>query len=347
MMQLEPEILELKQRLLLLEHSKPVSTLSELASVRCPLCGDSDNINHAHLYIGVKEYDNEHLIVYDCKKCGRQGFVSPGFLRRLNIDDISIETYLKRSLKRVAHIKSYGKDDDISKTRFLFPKITKGDSKKIEYLSERLQMDFSNNEMIERYKVILNLGSFLNVNKITNPAVSIDKIGLLSEYGVGFLSEDKRSVSIRNMDPGVSYKDRFNIIHLFQGSRHPFMYIPPCNLDVLSPYPHIAVSESPFNIICCKNYFFTEDDTSVIYAAAGRKLFSRPITRLIQLTGFVNGQIHIFADNDNNFNTDWYRFHLSKFLNNYDITIYLNNAENDFGNMPKKGEKFNYKIIKL
>jgi hypothetical protein len=311
------------------------------------MCGDSDNINHAHLYIGVKEFSGGHYVVYDCKKCGRQGLVTPGLLRKLNINDIYIETYLKNTLKNINHTRSYGMDDDLSKVSFLFPKITKNDSKKIEYLSQRLQQDFSNNEMIKKYKVILDFGAFLSLNKIQNPAVSPDKIGLLSEYGLGFLSEDKQSVSIRNMDPGAAYQNRFNIIHLFQGVRHPFMYIPPCNLDVLSPYPHIAVSESPFNIICCKNYFFVDDDTSVIYGASGRKSFSRPITRLIQLTGFVNGQIDIFADNDRDFDIDWYKNHLSRFINNYDISIYINLDENDFGNMPKEGEKFNYKMFKL
>jgi hypothetical protein len=49
MLTFDPAIMDLKQRLLLLENSKPVSTQSELAAVRCPLCGDSDNIHHAHL----------------------------------------------------------------------------------------------------------------------------------------------------------------------------------------------------------------------------------------------------------------------------------------------------------
>jgi transcription elongation factor Elf1 len=345
MIQYDQAVLDLKQRLLLLENSKPVSTQSELAAVRCPLCGDSENLKSAHLYIGVKEYDKKIAIVYDCKKCGRQGFVTPNLLRKLNIHDIFIETYLKSISKGT--VRHYGADEDLSKIHYIFPKITKGDTKKIAYLSDRLQLDFSSNDMIQKYKIILNLYSFLKLNNIQNPAVSQDKIPLLSEHGIGFLSEDKKSVSIRNMVQDASFQSRFNIIHLFQGMRRPFIYIPPCDVDVLTPYPRMVVSESSFNIICCKNYFYPDDDTSIIYVSSSRKSFNRPILRLIQLSGFVHGQIDIFADNDPDFNIDWYRDHLKKYIDCYEITVYLNNEEKDFGEMPREGEKFNYKSLRL
>jgi predicted RNA-binding Zn-ribbon protein involved in translation (DUF1610 family) len=340
----EQPILDLKQRLLLLENSKPISTQSELAAVRCPLCGDSDNLRSAHLYIGTKEYNEKIAVVYDCKKCGRHGFVTPSLLRKLGIVDIFIDTYLKSITK--GSVRHFGAEDDLSKSNFLFPKITKADSDKVKYLSDRLQLDFSDNEMIKKYKIILNFETFLRINNIKDPAVSPDKIQAIGNGGIGFLSEDKKSVSIRNMNPGVNYQGRFNIIHLFQGVRHPFMYIPPCNVDILTPFPRIVVSESSFNIICCKNYFFP-DDTSTIYASSSRKIYNRPIIRLIQLSGFVSGQIDIFADNDSDFNIDWYKDHLSKFLDNYEITVYLNTNEKDFGKMPKDGQAFNYKTFRL
>jgi hypothetical protein len=345
MINLDQAIIDLKQRLLLLENSKPISTQSELAAVRCPLCGDSDNLRSAHLYIGTKEYDNKTVVVYDCKKCGRQGFVTPALLRKLNISDIFIETYLKSSMRGM--VRHYGGDDDLTKAHFLFPKITKADSDKINYLSDRLQLDFSDNEMIQKYKIILNFESFLKINNIQNPAVSRDKIPLIGEYGIGFLSEDKKSVSIRNMDPGGAYQNRFNIIHLFQGVRRPFIYIPPCDVDILTPFPRIVVSESSFNVICCKNYFYPDDDTSIIYASSSRKSYSKPVMRLIQLSGFVHGQIDIFADNDPDSDIDWYRDHLRRYIDNYEVTVYVNTEKKDFGDMPKEGEKFNYKTIRL
>jgi transcription elongation factor Elf1 len=347
MMQLDPAILELKQQLLLLEHSKPISTQSELAAIRCPLCGDSDNIRSAHFYIGIKEINNKQMIVYDCKKCGRSGFVTPSLLRKLNIYNIFIETYLKSISTIKGALKVFGANDDLSDTRFIFPKITKLDSNKIAYLSERLQFDFSTDEMIERYKIILNLESFLHLNNIQKPAISRERLPMISEYGIGFLSEDKKSVSIRNMHNDLTFQSRFNIVHLFQGIRRPFMYIPPCHVDVLTPYPRIVLSESTFNIICVKHYFYQEDDTSVIYASSSRKSYSRPILRLIQLSGFSYGQIDIFADNDADFDINWYRDHLARYLSTYDIIIYINTEENDFGNMPKSGEKFSYKSIRL
>jgi transcription elongation factor Elf1 len=359
MMQLDPVILDLKQQLLLLEHSKPISTQSELAAIRCPLCGDSDNIRSAHFYVGVKEINNKQMIVYDCKKCGRSGFVTPSLLRKLNIYDIFIETYLKSTMKGM--VKTFGGQDDLSHAHLLFPKITKADVPKIDYLSERLHLDFSSNEMIEKYKIILNLETFLRINHIQNPAVSRDKLPLISKYGIGFLSEDKKSISVRNMESDMTFQSRFNIIHLFQGVRRPFMYIPPCEVDILTPYPKMVLSESSFNIICVKNYFYPDDDSSIIYASSSRKSYSRPILRLIQLSGFTHGQIDIFADkegttilnipgfprNDLDFDVNWYRDHMARYLDSFDIMIYLNTEEKDFGNMPKEGEKFSYKIIRL
>jgi hypothetical protein len=351
MLNYDSAIIELKQRLLLLENSKPVSTQSELAAVRCPICGDSDNIRSAHFYIGVREYNGQNCIVYDCKKCGKQGFVTPALLHKLNIVDIFIETYIKSTMKG-RRLNTFGEYDNLTHTQLLFPKITKGDKEKLNYLSNRLQLDFSNDEMIQKYKIILNFETFLKINNIQNPAVAQEKIPIIGRQGIGFLSEDKKSVSIRNMDTVGGYQNRFNIIHLFQGMRRPFMYIPPCIVDVLTPYPRIIVSESSFNIICVKNYFYLDDDTSGIFASASRKSYTKPIMRLIQLSGFVHGQIDIFADNDatdndEEFDIEWYRDHLNKFIDNYDITVYLNTDENDFGNMPRPGEKFNYKTFKL
>jgi DNA-directed RNA polymerase subunit RPC12/RpoP len=152
MVQFEPLILDLKQQLLLLEHSKPISTQTELAAIRCPLCGDSDNIKSAHFYIGVKEINNRQMIVYDCKKCSRSGFVTPSLLRKLNINDINIETYIKDTMK--GSPKSFGGNDDDTHFNYIFPKITKEDSHKIDYLEERLSLDFSSNEMVRKYKII-------------------------------------------------------------------------------------------------------------------------------------------------------------------------------------------------
>jgi hypothetical protein len=94
-------------------------------------------------------------------------------------------------------------------------------------------------------------------------------------------------------------------------------------------------------------YHYQDDDTSVIYASSSRKIYSRPILRLIQLSAFTHGQIDIFADYDPDFDTNWYREHLNRYLDSYDIIIYLNTEEKDFGNMPKSGEKFNYKAINI
>ena len=196
------EIERLQQLLLLLPNSKQVSTQSELAVVRCPLCGDSSHANSAHMYIGVKEIDDKQFIVYDCKICSSSGLMNGNILRRLGITDLRIEEYLK-SLRNKNYIKTFSNEDDLSDISYRYPKPSKEDKFKIEYMNNRLQMDFGDYENIKKYRIIYNLSKFLEMNKITSPVVSKDLISKIDEQGVAFVSADKSVISVRN----IKYKE--------------------------------------------------------------------------------------------------------------------------------------------
>ena len=340
------EIERLQQLLLLLPNSKQVSTQSELAVVRCPLCGDSSHANSAHMYIGVKEIDDKQFIVYDCKICSSSGLMNGNILRRLGITDLRIEEYLK-SLRNKNYIKTFSNEDDLSDISYRYPKPSKEDKFKVEYMNNRLQMDFGDYENIKKYRIIYNLSKFLEMNKITSPVVSKDLISKIDEQGVAFVSADKSVISVRN----IKYKEygieRFNIIHLYQNVRHPFYYMPPCNVDILSPLPHIVVSESSFNIINIQNYFYGADNIDAIFASASRKGCARVIENLISKSGFTGGKLEVYADNEKSFDIGYYKRILEPYMGTFDISIILNTQGKDFGEAPKPGESFQFKTIKI
>lgn len=352
---MDPHIIDLQQRLLLLENSKPVSTATELCAVRCPLCGDSLNLRSAHFYIGVKDMDGKEVVVYDCKKCGQSGLMTPSLLHKIGINDPSIDEFIKSSYKFKA-MKSFANIKDTSKIQYKYPKPTQADKAKIEYLNDRLQLDFWDYDNIVRYKVVLNFGKFLEANGLKEPQCAPDKIPLLSEYGIGFIGEDKTSISIRSMDKNIT-GSRFNIIHLFPKIRRPFMYVPPCEVDLLTPIPKICIAESNFNITVVKNYFYGDDSTNVIFGSSSRKSCYHAIKRLMAMTGFTSGKIEIYADNDspNGFNDpDFFNKMVNYFDNllaplkrTFDISIIVNTKAKDMGEMPKEGEKFEYRTFRI
>lgn len=357
----------LKQDLLLLPKAKPVNTPTELAVCRCAICGDSVHEDSAHMYIGVKEVNGKELIVYDCKLCSSSGIVTPTLLRRLGVHDLAVEEYLKSTMSS-GYVKTFNEEDDTTKLVYKYPMPTAKEKDKIDYLYRRLGIDFNNYDNIKRYKVVLNFSKFLKMNKIEHPRVSSELIPLIDELGCGFVSADKTSINFRNIRPDdmVDEKrriakinsllslninpteiERFEIIHLYQNIKRPFFYVPPISLDVLTYQPTIAVSESCFNIINVSNYFYGEDNTSVIMGSSSRKGCARTVQRLIELSGYVGGKLDIYCDNDKTFSVDYFQRILEPYQSTFDITLYLSTEGKDFGELPKNGGKYSFETIKI
>lgn len=339
---------DLQQQLLLLENSYPVSTQTELARVRCPFCGDSDNLKSAHFYIGVKNINGKDVPVYDCKKCGQSGIFSYKVMNKLGIYNIEFEIYLKKISRSVLATKNFSSFDELSarKYQYIFPKTSEKDIWKLRYLYERLGIDFSNHENICKYKIIINLNDFIYANRLADVPINAFKREILSECGIGFLSEDKKSISIRNCMRDKYPDFNFNIVRLYKNeqNKRPFTYIPPCAVNILSDEPRIVVCESCFDIINIKNYFYP-DSTNAIFSSANRRNYITCIIRLMSITGFVNGVIDIYADNDKNLNIRELQLTLSKFMSTFSINVFINNESKDFGVIPKEGDKF--KVTKI
>lgn len=346
----DPAIDRLNQLLQLVPRSKPVNTPTELRVCRCPICGDSSHQDSAHMYIGVREINRKQMIVYDCKLCSSSGLVSPTLLRKLGVYDIQVEEYIK-STTNSGYIKTFSQDDDTSKLQYKYPIPTKAEQYKLDYLKSRLGIDFNDFENIKKYRIVINFSKFLKLNKIDDPRINKALIPLLDQEGCGFVSADKTSISFRNLHYKAKDEDwgldRFTIVHLYQNIKRPYFYTPPMAIDLLTPYPVIAVTESSFNCINIQNFFYGQDNTSVILGSASRKGCARTIQNLINLTGFVGGKLNVFCDNDKTFKLDYFEKILEPFQSTFDITLYLNEEGKDFGELPQDGISYKFKTIKI
>ena len=125
------------------------------------------------------------------------------------------------------------------------------------------------------------------------------------------------------------------------------MYVPPCKIDLLTPFPKICIAESNFNITVVKNYFYDDDTTNVIFGSSSRKSCYHTIKRLMALSGFVSGKLEVYADNDRDFNVEYFSKLLEPLKKTFDISIIINTKDKDMGEMPKPGEKFEYKTFHI
>jgi hypothetical protein len=333
----------IRSRLLETKYSRPVNSGGELAAVRCCFCGDSAKSNTPHFYIGMKD---NGVLQMDCKKCFTQGNVTPEVMHRLGIYDITIDEYLKTILKSVYGKSSFVLFGEEQSKRNIYPNIQKDDSAKIEYIIGRTQIDFTKQDTLNKYKIVLRIKDYLDANNIKYP-LATDKMKYLNDVAIGFLSQDCKSISLRDItvDEGPG---RYSIMHFTDVGRTPYMYIPPCNVDLLTNEPTIALSEGAFDIMCIQKYFYTEDAVNVIFGATGtRKGYKRTLLKLLHHTCFFGGTIVAYIDNEKDFQIDKYKEEFSLFLPSFTVKLIVNQTDKDFGVMPKENEFFDFKVFKL
>ncbi len=269
---------------------------------RCHICGDSKDPSDAHMYMGLKN----GVIVYNCFKCGAKGVVDNKFLKSMgcydqNLIDVCTDQLSKntdnRFKKSATSFASY-------KARKLLIPISNNDFaiKKFEYIINRLKVDLSIYD-IQKFKIILNLKDFLDLNKITNYTRDPSVIELLDKYFLGFLSADNRYVILRRMVPEgklPQYVDyRFINYNIFNSSDDAKKYyLIPGQLDMNRPVD-IHIAEGVFDILSI-NLNLPNQNPNSIYAAICGKSYEEVIKYLIIQYGFSNCNLHIYPDADIN-----------------------------------------------
>ena len=150
--------------------------------IHCPFC-KNENHKLPKFYI---ELDNDSCMRFNCfhGSCGQHGVLTPDVLHMLDINNSEYDTFLNSLNKKgISKIKT---SSDIINNLIIPTKPKENDLLKISYSSERTGVDFTNPTYIKDYKLIYNLGEFININKL-NLDLDNNQIREFSDHWIGFL----------------------------------------------------------------------------------------------------------------------------------------------------------------
>jgi hypothetical protein len=326
---------DLIKALLSTEDAKEASGGTEIV-VHCPKCRHDHPNSPPHLYIGVGE---ENIYPISCKHCPLSGLLTPSLLNELGIHNTELEIYLK-SLYRNSNYKkiiSGENDNPETNTRIIPDKISKADEFKLFYLEQRTGINFHDISTIKQYKIIVNLNSFLRLNKIVLDEEE-DYLDEISRSSVGFLSYNGNICNMRNINSSRINR-RYVNLKIDKNLSSPFLYIPPTEIDILTIKPIIVVTEGVFDILGVKHRFFPIDTTNIIFGSVGGLgSYKKGINKLLSLTCFFGCDIYIFSDNeiDNSNGIDFYNKALASIKKTNKIKIFYNQVAKDFGDIREK-----------
>lgn len=303
--------------------------------IKCPYCGHTDKTKTS-THMNVKlDVDDGEFPVFHCVKCDSGGIVTKDFLEDLNIfnTDISMyESQLKVYISKNVHKKGI-KNNNI-KLKILPPLDIPESHKKIKYLSNRLGINITTNDLL-KYKIILNLKDFLAYNNINIYTRDERIIESLDKKYIGFLSTNNEFISFRNIsDNYTKYEKRYinyNIFGLKTNTRR--IYTIPNKLDILKP-ANIIITEGVIDLLGIYNHLesFKELDNSLFISTMG--LGHDNVIKYLNKMGILFGNYHIFPDNDGKLTLSDFRKmkrNLSYNMLHCTMTVHYNKIGKDFG----------------
>lgn len=337
------------------------TSLPDQIHVRCRFCGDSQNKNSAHMYVGISRKDSSKL-GYECKKCSTAGYVNEDFLKLYDIDPTQYLRYLKSNTSGLR------KTFDMNKNKKLdvrIPDIIKSSDRfKVEYIEKRLGRKITP-EDIDNMKIVLNLNQFLNYNKID--AVSllpklpindtadikfmndrnnryIETINELSNNFFGFLSSNNNRITMRNMG-SVKMTEKYHVFTIDPSISDPFIYYPKMKIDICSDCPEIVMTEGVFDILNVREKFYSDrkDLSNVFFVAVGGSgSYRRCLKNVLKMTGFIDGHVTIFSDAD--ISMDNYKKIFLEYSNYLKFKIIYNTSSKDFGDSSEPINPRSYRL---
>lgn len=303
--------------------------------IRCRYCNDSDNPDHAHMYIS-----NDELLEYHCKKCGASGRVTKSKLISWGIVDYEI-------LKRINNIpyQHYrnNKNYFIRQCPLLNYINEELAIKKIQYINNRLGINITSDDIIQN-KIVLNLSDLLNINNIQTITRKPYVVETLNNKYLGFLSYDNSSINMRNIESNEYRYINYNLFKDNIDSSGKF-YIIPSNIEI-NKLTRVHIAEGPFDILGVKYNLVNYDSMyNDIFIAVRGISYQTVISFILQEVGIIHPIFNIYLDNGiKNSVTE----NIISILKNIPCELYfLRNSyfnEKDFG-VPKSRIKVNIQKI--
>lgn len=300
-----------------------ITTSGRELRTRCPYCGDSrKNSSSAHMYISLNP-----PYMYHCFRCETSGRLNSKSLRDFEIDDSGLNVELLEASKNIS--KHASKKSKVSKNFNLFKYDRAVAINNLQYLSNRYDIDYdinNINELIDKYKIIIDPMTFLSINKINTDNIIFD-----FSNAIGFLSFDKNYAIFRLTHNNS--KMRYINIPLLGAESDSKVYAISSYIDILAPKVTFVMTEGIFDIIGVYEHFYKNANTNYIFIASCGKSYRTAIDSFVRM-GFLNFDLVIYSDAD--VKLDFYKDikKNSIYLQNKQITIYYNENSKDFG-VPK------------
>lgn len=320
---------------------------------RCPFCGDSSDPTHGHFYIKLNLHTNYNMI-YNCVRCPFGGVITKDVCRRLEVDESGIMSEVEVLNKTSDKFDSkHIEGESFKHYDYKIPHIYA--CGKTMYISKRLNKDFSMKELND-IKVIVSLYEFLDTNGITELTMDKYLTDLLDKYYVGFLSHGNSHILFRDVTDTMKYPwIKYPVTRETSSNR--IFYSVSAQINPFTDEEIVInLTEGVMDALSIV-YNLNEDQPNHVTLSVTGKFYEPIIIFLIGL-GLIgdNVSIHIYADNDSEFNQknkdknkdtdiDFYRkmFKDMKYLFKH-IKVFYNTIGKDFGVPSEKISLKEYRI---
>ena len=305
--------------------------------IRCPFCGDSKNLRHAHFYMSVPQ-SQEDISFYQCKRCPNHGIVSDELLRKIGCNDSNIIIEITKHNTEVLSLPKYKslKKINIYPLRWDLIRQDASNQNKLNYINTRIGANFSLFDLY-KLKIFLNLYDIIVTNKLELTRHQ-DICDSLDKYFIGFISYDNSYCGLRKITDQELYQSvnkryiNYSLINKTDDRKN--FYIIPTQINILDPLPvKIHIAEGQFDILSiyynlnkCNNY-------QSIYIACGGKSYSQATEFILEETGIVNYELHYYPDRDVSDQEFLYgtQSKIQLLISNIFIHRNIYNGEKDFG----------------
>lgn len=310
-----------------------VSTNHTQHYTRCPYCGDSRNLSHAHLSIRINISD-EMPLVYRCLKCGVSGIVNLDVLMELglHVDSVfrkELTLYNRKGVKRLGLT-------NMDKERFDVPLYHESElnRSKLFYVNKRLGTEIDYKKARE-YRMVLNLFDFIKFNEIEKlPEESLHMVDTLNSYYVGWLGCNNNTIIFRDITGKQKY--RYYKLKLNEANVNgDSFYSMPISIPMLYTNDvHVHIAEGTFDILSIKENVVKESENQMFYASCG--FGGAVILNYLVHHGINTGiHLHLYSDADK---SDWNhrkylqsRNHITEWFDHIYIHRNQIDGEKDYG----------------
>lgn len=263
---------------------------------RCPYCGDSKNLSHAHMSIKI-DVDTDYPIVFRCLKCDMKGLVTEDVIAELNLSADSeflknLKAYTKKSMK-LANL------TNLEMEKYSVPTYIEStlNNSKLDYINKRLGTDISYQEAHDM-KILLNLFDFMTLNEIeTIDGLSFNSMKFLNKYYIGFLSTNNNCIIFRDITNTQKYRYFKCIINQKNVNPDTFYSMPNVLPLMYTNDINVHMAEGIFDILSIQQNLIKSKENNLFYATCG--FGGITLIKYLIHHGINTGiNFHIYSDND-------------------------------------------------